>query len=83
MLSQINAHDVVRLQVGELRVNVLCADRLEIVQESVQVLAAVPRLSIHTVRKWGLHTEQESIAILDALAPITGSVECCDLSDFR
>ncbi len=79
-----------RLQVRELRINKLLVhdlevndDELEIVLQSIQILKRVNRLSIHTVRKWGLHTEQESIAILDALAPITGSVECCDLSDFR
>jgi hypothetical protein len=72
------------LQVGELCVNQLCVDNVfDIVQESAQILAAVPQLSIHTVRKWGLHTEQESIAILDALTPIAGSMACCDLSNFR
>ncbi len=82
----------VRLQVGELRISQLFADpmhevfnvnQLEIVQESAQILALVPRLSIKRVRTWGEHTEEESIAILDALAPIAGSMACCDLSDFR
>ncbi len=72
---------VVRLQVGELRINELCVGSGSLlVQESVHILAAVPRLSIRTVCQIGV---RESIAILDALAPIAGSVVCCDLSGFR
>ncbi len=81
-----------RLQVGELRINELCVygwfhamnfghiSISRIAQHSVHILAAVPRLSIRTVCQIGV---RESIAILDALAPIAGSVECCDLPSFR
>ncbi len=81
---QTNAPDAVHLQAGELRIHHLCAQGiLDTVKESVQILAAASLLSIHTVSLRDEGNEEESIAILDALAPIAGSVVCCDLSGFR
>jgi hypothetical protein len=69
-------------QVEELRINVfeVQGQPLEHLQQAVKLLAAVPRLCIHSVSSFA--NEERFLNIMDALAPIAGSLQCCDLEEY-